>query len=161
MDFSSAFWSSFSKELHNKKYATLLMILSDISHRIMGFVPHRLDLHSVIRENIDVMHLQQMLEHDAVDTTYIYTIIQYIISELKTYDCAQDEPYYEIWRCHVNKMLEDPDSDLEMHQKLILFFREAYRRIEKIEYSIADFKASSTYQAIKDMVLQKVREREP
>ena len=92
-------------------------------------VPNRLDLHEDLYEHIDTRLLQQMLEHDAVDSNYIFNLIQYIIDKLKNFDSIEDEPYYEIWRESVNKRLTNPRYPIHVLLKQL-------KSIEKMIYRI-------------------------
>ena len=143
-----AFWDKLESEMKTKNYEMLLGVLDEVRFRVCEMIPNRTDLHNSFYEHIDVDLLEQMLKHDAVDNTYIYNTIQFIIDQLKQLDCIEDEPYYEIWRTQVNKRLEDQECPLYI--LLPIFLRETFFRIEKIDYSIKMFKESDLYKVIKE-----------
>ena len=141
-----AFWDKLQDELKDKEYLSLLQLLEDIKERICDLVPNRPDIHQDLYEHIDTKFLQQMLEHDAVDDSYIYNLVQFIIDTLKNFDSIEDEPYYEIWRESINRRLVAPDYP--NYVLLPIFFRETFHRLNKIEHSINMFKQSDIYKAI-------------
>lgn len=143
-----AFWNKLESEIKTKNYEMLLDVLDETRIKICQMIPKRTDLHQTLYEHIDIELLEQMLKHDAVDNSYIYNTIQFIIDQLKQLDSLEDEPYYEIWRLHVNKRLEDPECPLYM--LLPIFLRETFFRIEKIDYNIKLFKESDLYKVIKE-----------
>ena len=143
-----AFWDKLEEEMKNKNYETLLSILEEIRERVCDLVPSRGDLHETMYENIDIDLIKQMLSHDAMNDEYIYNIVQFIITQLKNFDCIEDDPYYEIWRMQINKHLTNPET--AKYISLPRFFRECFFRIEKIEYQIKSFKESELYRAIKE-----------
>lgn len=141
-----AFWDKLQDELKDKEYLSLLQLLEDIKERICDLVPNRPDIHQDLYEHIDTRFLQQMLEHDAVDHSYIFNLIQFIIDTLKNFDCLEDEPYYEIWRESINKRLTD--RDYPIYVLLPIFFRETFHRLNKIEHMIKMFKQSDVYKSL-------------
>ena len=126
----------------------LLSVLDELRFKICEMIPNRHDLHENLYEHIDIDLLEQMLNHDAVDSTYIFNTVQFIINQLKELDCIEDEPYYEIWRTQINKRLQD--TECRLYILLPIFLRETFFRVDKIEYSIKMFKESEIYKAIKE-----------
>ena len=145
-----AYWDKLEQEILSKDYDNTLIVLTEISERICMFVPNRIDLHKELDEVIDIDLIKQMLKHDAVDFTIIYKLIHFIITQLKQFDCIEDEPYYEIWREQVERRLKaDPP---EMHKILPKFFKECFYRIEKVDYNIKLFRESEMYKTIKEQI---------
>ena len=146
-----AYWDKLEQDVLSNDYDNTLIILSEISERICMFVPNRTDLHQEIDDAIDITFLKQMLKHDAVDFTIIYKLIHFIITQLKQFDCIEDEPYYEIWREQVERRLK-ADGGPEIHKILPKFFKECFYRIEKVDYNIKLFRESETYKNIQDRI---------
>jgi hypothetical protein len=143
-----AFWDKMEDDIKNKDYDTVIAVLEEIRDGICELVPSRNDLHETMYEAIDIDLIKQMIQHDAIDNSYIYNLVQFIITKLKNFDSLEDEPFYEIWREQVNRRLTDNETPLYIILPRIL--REAFHRIAKIDYSIRQFKASELYQVIRE-----------
>ena len=143
-----AFWDKMEDDIKKKDYDTVIAVLEEIRDGICELVPSREDLHETMYEAIDIDLIKQMLQHDALDNSYIFNLIQFIITKLKNFDSLEDEPMYEIWREQVNRRLTDNETPLYII--LPRFLREAFHRIAKIDYSIRQFKASELYQVIRE-----------
>lgn len=143
-----AFWDKMEDDIKNKEYDSVIAVLEEIRDGICDLVPSREDLHQSMYEAIDIDLIKQMLQHNALDNSYIFNLIQFIVTKLKSFDSLEDEPMYEIWREQVNRRLIDNETPLYII--LPRFLRESFHRIAKIDYSIRQFKASELYQVIRE-----------
>lgn len=137
------FWDKLQDEIREKNYEGLFAVLNEIKERICQLIPNRSDLHNNVNENIDTKLIEQMLKHDALDYSYIFNVIQFIITQLKILDSVRDEPMYEIWREQTNRKITS--NDPRLHIVLPIFLRESLHRIDKIAFEISAFKQSSLY----------------
>ena len=74
------------------------------------FAPSRNDLHHKIHENIDIDYIEQMIKHNAISGDYIYNIVNYIITQIKTFGTIQDEMWNEVWKEQINKRLQENED---------------------------------------------------
>ena len=141
-----AFWDKLQDEIKEKNYEGLLAVLNEIKVRICQLIPNRKDLHKNVEDAIDIQLIEQMLKHDALEDSYIFNVVQFIVTQLKELDSLRDEPFYEIWREQTNRRLISDDPRL--HVILPIFLRETMHRIDKIAFEISAFKESPLYKNI-------------
>lgn len=137
------FWDKLQDELKEQNFEGLLAILNEIKERICQLIPSRKDLHKNVEDNIDTKLIEQMLKYNALDDSYIFNVVQFIVTQLKELDSLRDEPFYEIWREQINKKLTSDDP--RIHVILPIFLRETIHRIDKIAFEISAFKKSNLY----------------
>lgn len=140
------FWDKLQDEIKEKNYEGLLAVLNEIKVRICQLIPTRKDLHKNVEDAIDIKLIEQMLKHDALEDSYIFNVVQFIVTQLKELDSLRDEPFYEIWREQTNRRLISDDPRL--HVILPIFLRETMHRIDKIAFEISAFKESPLYKNI-------------
>ena len=150
------FWNEMEHDMKKKNYVSFLLTLEQLSNKICEVIPRRVDIHKNIEENIDIEFISQMLKHDALEESYIYNVVQFLITQLKELDSIEDEPMYEIWRTQVNRRLNE--QDVRLHVLLPIFLRECIHRIAKIEFEIQMFKESELYKMIKERREQREQE---
>jgi hypothetical protein len=143
------YWDGVASDISNNDFNLTIQMLDEIRHRLCALTPNRNDMHNKIMENIDIDHMASMIKHDAISGEYIYSIINFIISQIKEYGTVADEPWNEIWREKVNSRLIKKDL---LSNVLPYFFSEAFHRLEKIEEEIQAFRSSELYQVIKERI---------
>lgn len=140
------YWEGISTDISNNNFDSTVQIITEIRDRICMFAPSRNDLHHNIHENIDIDYIEQMIKHNAISGEYIYTIVNYIITQIKTFGTIQDEMWNEVWREQINKRLQENE---ELKTVFPIFFSECFKRIEMIEEGIRLFKESNIYKELK------------
>jgi hypothetical protein len=146
------YWDDVASDISNNNFSTTIQILDEIRHRLCALTPNREDMYTKIMENIDIDHMKSMIKYDAISGEYIYSVINFIISQIKEYGTVADEPWNEIWREKVNSRLIKKES---LSKFFPCFFSEAFHRLERIEEDIQTFRKSELYQVLK----QRIQER--
>ena len=91
------------------------------------------EINKQLHEIIDIKLLDQMLKHNAVDDKYIFSLINFIITQLKDFDSIDNEPIYEKWRNLINIHLS---SNTLLYIIIPRFLRETFFYIDEIENNI-------------------------
>ena len=128
-------WDKLEEDMKEKKYDMLLKVLEETKLKLCNLIPNNIELHQQLHEIIDIKLLDQMLKHNAVDDKYIFSLINFIITQLKDFDSIDNEPSYEKWRNLINIHLS---SNTPLYIIIPTFLRETFFYIDEIEYNITN-----------------------
>ena len=145
-NFDKAFWDLFEQNIENKKYEQLLKTMEEVKINFKSLVPNRKDIHRQLDENMDTEFLKGMLEHDAVDSTYIYNMICYIVQQIKSLEAPIDNADTETWKQSIDQKFKDGCLH---HQILGKFFKKVYHKLEKITKEVNMVRNSKLFEALK------------
>lgn len=140
-----SFWEIFSKDVQEKKYQCILNILQEIMDTIRVMIPNRQDLHLQIKENIDLELMEQMIDNEIIEGTYIHKMVNYIVNLCKKLDSVEKENIYD-------SLLEEINGDFEKGFEYHVFFTKVFRKImenlEDIKNKTTAFKNSQVYKKL-------------
>jgi len=146
-NFDKAFWDLFEKNIEEKKYDQLLKAMIEIKLNLKSLVPNRADFHQQLDENMDIEFLKEMLQNDAVDGSYIYNMICYIVQKIKSLEAPADNQDTEKWKKSIDQLFTQRSPH---HQILAKFFKKVYQKLEKITKEVKMVKNSKLFEAIKN-----------
>lgn len=145
--YKKAYWDKLEQDLNDKNYDSILLILEEIRARIALLTPSRIDIHQTLAEYIDIELIKQMLNNDAMDSKFIYGLVNYIIENLKQLEAPVQNDKTEKWRQETLKELETVDN---INKFFPMFFQKVYDKIEVIENEVKFVKESKLYEKIKN-----------
>lgn len=126
-------WDKLEEDMKEKNYDMLLKVLEETKLKLCNLISNNVELHKQLHEIIDIKLLDQMLKHNAVDDKYIFSLINFIITQLKDFDSINNEPIYEKWRNLINIHLS---SNTPLYIIIPRFLRETFFYIDEIENNI-------------------------
>ena len=126
-------WDKLEEDMKEKNYDMLLKVLEETKLKLCNLISNNVELHKQLHEIIDIKLLDQMLKHNAVDDKYIFSLINFIITQLKDFDSIDNEPIYEKWRNLINIHLS---SNTLLYIIIPRFLRETFFYIDEIENNI-------------------------
>jgi hypothetical protein len=144
--FKKAYWDKLVEDLDNKKYDSILLILKEIRARIALLVPNRIDIHQKLGEYIDIEFIKQMLNHNVIDSKFIYNLVHYIIDKIKEMESPIYNKDTEKWREEINQLFE---NKMKHNDIFPIFFQKVFDKIEQIEKETKIVKESELYKEIK------------
>ena len=144
----TAYWDSFQEKLSGETpdYLVIIPLLKDIQNMLFLCIPNRYDIHVEIRENIDIDLIQQMVEHNAIDTNDIIKISKYIIYLIEQYQAKSEDSNTKKWSDALY-------AELNITNKLDIFFKHffkgAFNKLENILIQKSEFESHPLYKLIK------------
>ena len=78
--FQRAFDALLEEKIANKEFEWVVRLYVEIRDRLCAFVPRRTDLHTDLKEHMDEVIFQQMLENDAYQSTDLVQLINYLFN---------------------------------------------------------------------------------
>tara|TARA_B100001123_G_C15323964_1_gene1028895 strand:- start:2548 stop:3750 length:1203 start_codon:yes stop_codon:yes gene_type:complete len=127
-----AFWNKLEEDLsgENPNYLAIIPILEDTKKLFKSCIPKRMDIHQEIDEFINISHIKQMIEHDALEDDDIIDLINYIVDLLISLDSEMyDEENLE-WK---NKVVKDITDEKPYDQIFPSFFKLLFMKLEEIK----------------------------
>ena len=132
------YWTILTEEIKAKSYTRFLSILTDIKQLLCAIVPSRHDLHKEIEEIVDTDYIKQMADHDAIEPSYIFNMINYLLDKLAMLQAAADDVSFNEWR---ESLMTQLSSNIHYYDFFPSFFCELIKRLENIYIASNKFKA--------------------
>ena len=142
-----AYWDIFKEELTKQNYKAIVTILNDISNIIINLIPNRPDLHQEINDKIDIKLIDQMIVNEAIEPTYIYKLVNYIIEWCIKLDSVENEHLYENIK---NKVAKEFETGFEYSEFFPNFFKEIIELLNNISIKVTKFRNSEIYKQMLD-----------
>ena len=144
----TAYWDSFQEKLSRETpdYLVIIPLLKDIQNMLFLCIPNRYDIHVEIRENIDIDLIQQMVEHNAIDTNDIIKISKYIIYLIEQYQAKSEDSNTKKWS---DALYAELNSTNKLDIFFKHFFKGAFNKLENILIQKSEFESHPLYKLIK------------
>jgi hypothetical protein len=123
------YWTLLKEEIKADKYERFLTILTDIKQLICSILPSRIDIHKEIDEIIDIEYIAQMAKHDAIEPSYIFNMINYLLDKVAMLQAAADDKNFNKWKIY---LMDQLGSNIHYYDFFPPFFRILIKRLEHI-----------------------------
>ncbi len=121
-----AYWDKFQQSVKDKQWEQLVGFIDEIKDILKNLVPHRLDLHTNMDNNLDSQILKQRLENNMMNETDIFAIMEYIINWIRQFQAPNDDTDTEEWYEHLKTL---QNWDVLMRD----FFMITFAKLDKIK----------------------------
>jgi hypothetical protein len=146
----TAFWDNIKEQLSKDppNIMVIIPLLEDVKKMLKACVPQRGDLHNQLDCNIDVKHIKNMIENNAIDHYFIKTIVCYIFNFIEKFQSSSKDKETEQIK---TDLLHKFDNGMYYKDFFPEFFKIAFEKIEEILQDMDELKSSEFYDNIKTM----------
>jgi hypothetical protein len=137
------YWVFLAEEIKATKYTRFIKILEDIKQLICAVVPSRTDIHREVNEIVDIEYISHMIEHDAIEDTYIFNMVNFLFEKLEAFQAAANDEDCKQWKAG---LMGELANNIHYYDFFPKFFRELIKRFESIYIERKKFNDSLSQQ---------------
>lgn len=155
-----AFWDQVEADADQKNYTRLVDMLRELKIYMMACIPHRVDIHQEIDDNIDVDYWHQLVEHDAFYRDDVPKLGAYVLRKITKWIAPNKLEDVETARTLINenhKLMTQ--GKLTFGKYIVSLLRASFELLEDILRDSYAFKSTQEYKMLRERINEAMASR--
>lgn len=134
---SRDYWKEFGDQIDNGDFSRLYQLLEETTKRLCDIIPNRSDIHTEIKENIDINFIRQKIDNNIFEPSDFKSLVNYIIDKVKQFGPPVEDDNLDKWK---TEYFDNISPETTYGNSLPKFFNEVLRRLDQIEETVSAFR---------------------